>query len=195
MIFQWSGSEDSVDYVGASEDDDKKLQWHDKIMGTPLVPLADWEPPNVVQSIERGARKQPGDAPMSRLVNLISKRASTVLKDIWDRHATLYPLQVVDHKDEELFMVVAHTVLDCIDRTASTGPLQNYGPTPELFAYVEKWVFDESAIGDDDLFVLPDSPTSIFVSEQFKRRVAEAGLEGFCLLSSYWDDDPWISPD
>jgi len=194
MIYRWSSSEKSVDYIGINEEEDAKLDWHDPIMGVPLVKLSVWNPPKVYQSkLGRKKRIDPGDAPMSRVVNLISKRAADELKDIWEEHATLYPLEITDNEDEELFMVVVKTAIDGLDRDKSTGPLHKYGPTPDLFAVVETWVFKEDIIGDADLFVLPDSPYTIYASEEFKQRVSDAELKGFCLKTQFWEENPWIS--
>ena len=126
-------------------------------------------------------------------VNLVSERAAEALSDIWDRHVRLHPVRLEDQPDEKFYMVVVKTTLDCLDRHKSTGPLQKYGPTPDMFATVETWVFDETIVGDNDLFVLPDSATTIYVSEHFKERVSEAELKGFCLKTEFWETDPWIS--
>jgi len=194
MIYRWCGKEKFVHYIGVTEEDDAKLSWHDPIMGLPLVNLPDWNPPRVHQSkLGRKKRIDPGDAPMSRVVNLISRRAADELKDIWERHATLYPLEITDNEDEELFMVVVKSEIDGLDREKSTGRLQKYGPTPDLFATVLTWVFNEDIIGDADLFVLPDSPKIIYASEEFKRRVSEAGLKGFCLKTHFEEINPWVS--
>ena len=58
---------------------------------------------------------------------------------------------------------------------------------------IETWVFDESKLENIDLFVLPDSKTSIYVSEEFKRRVVEAGLKGFGFKTEFWDENLFIS--
>ncbi len=190
MYYRWSAPEDAVDFVGSTESDDRWLLWHDPLLGEPLPDLEDWTPPQVVC---RGARRVNTDAPMSRLVNLVSAKAAEVLSDIWSRHAILYPLVTADASDDSFFMVVVKTQLDCIDRQKSQGPLQKYGSTPDLFANVESWVFDTGIIGDADAFVLPDSSTTVYVSERFKNRVVESGLRGFCLKTRFWEEDPWVS--
>jgi hypothetical protein len=54
-------------------------------------------------------------------------------------------------------------------------------------------VFRQEEIGGADMFTLPDSSTTIYVSDKFKARVIDAGLKGFCFKTHFWDDNPFIS--
>jgi hypothetical protein len=197
QIYKWSSAEKIAEYLGKDPADEEKINWFDSIMGIPLVALDEWKPPVLEQYLgenkKRKSLKLIGDAPVSGPVIIISELAANALRDIWDRHAVLYPVILSDDKEHNYYMVVVQTVLDCLDREKSTGPKQKYGPTPDLFASVETWVFDEGCIGDVDLFVLPDSKTAAFVSERFRQRVIKAGLKGFCLKKEFWEEDPWVS--
>ncbi len=194
MIYKWSSSEKSAGYIGKSECDDKKVKWYNQILGTPLISLDDWSPPLLVQFLGKESTRLKElnpvtDSVSSSLVHIISQRAVDELKDIWLRHALLYPVKLEDRKGENFYMVVVNTVLDCLDREKSRGPLNKYGSKRGLFAYVEEWVFDEDCLGDADLFVIPDSATITYVSDRFKQRVIDAELKSFCLKTHYWEDE------
>lgn len=198
QIYKWSGPERAADYGGVSKADKEKVRWFNAILGIPLVPLDEWVPPVLEQYLGENPRpnvrlRPIGDAPMSGTVNLISEHAAEALRDIWDRHALLYPVILDDDREHQYYMVVVQTVLDCLDREKSTGRKQKYGPTPELFAYVDNWVFDEGCLGDADLFVLPDSNTTPYVTERFRQRVIDAGLKGFCLKKEFNEFNSWVS--
>lgn len=195
-IFNWWASENGAEFTGVSDLDRRKIRWYDKTIGDPLPRLVDWVPPTLTQYRGgNGKRKLRPilDSASSASLNIVSTRARVELQDIWDRHVLLYPVILDQDQDNEFFVVVVKTTLDCLDRAHSSGPLQKYGPTPELFASVHTWEFDDECVGGADIFTIPDSSTNIFVSERFKRRVAESGLKGFCLRNTFWDESPWIS--
>ena len=195
--YEWSGHSGYAGYVGKSPNDERRLLWYDDLLGAPLVELREWSPPTVVQYLgdDRKKRKPApiGDAPRSSQLNMVSQAGASALADIFARHAKLYPVILDDASDAPYFMVIPTTEIDCIDREQSTGKLAKYGPNPHMFAVVEEWVFRENEIGEADMFVLPDSPTTTYVSERFKQRVIEAGLKGFCLKRYFWEEDPFIS--
>ena len=193
QIYNWCGGESTAEYTGMTEQSTRAIRWCAGDLGDPLPPTSNWRAPSLTQYRGANGKRKPRpvtDCVVSGPVNFVSEKAVRSLNDIWDRHTNLYPVQLED-SGTNYFMVVVTTVLDCIDRENSTGPLQKYGPTPELFASVHTWQFDEDCVGEADLFVLPDSPTNIFVSDRFKERVADSGLTGFTLRSSFWDPSPW----
>ena len=136
------------------------------------------------------------DAVSTGGIHLISQKAADALHDIWDKHATLYPVLLEDKPEEPYYMVVVHTVIDCLDREQSIG----YKALEETergqkgyFDMVTEWVMREEEIGDNELFVLPDKKTTIYTTEAFKQRVLQAGLMGFCFVRYFDDDKPFIS--
>ena len=137
------------------------------------------------------------DVVSSAGIHLISQKAADALHDIWDKHATLYPVLLEDKPEEPYYMVVVHTVIDCLDREKSIG----YKALEETergqkgyFDMVTEWVMREEEIGDNELFVLSDKKTTIYTTEAFKQRVLQAGLTGFGFAKTrYFDDEPFIS--
>ncbi|WP_367178559.1 DUF1629 domain-containing protein, partial [uncultured Moraxella sp.] len=97
--------------------------------------------------------------------------------------------------DEPYYMVVVHTVIDCIDREKSVGTVNEFEGDERqgYFDCIYEWVFREDEIGDNLMFVLPDEPAIIYVTEQFKQRVVDAGLSGFGFVKRLFDDKAFIS--
>lgn len=185
-----------ADYGGVSENDEEKLQWYDPIMGVPLpASMDDWVPPHLAQYLVEGKKKPLviGDSPSSGAMHLVSKKAAELLSDIFEKHAKLYPVKLKDAPNEDYYMVVVTTEVSCLDRQKSTGFKLSTVGDPELFSPIHTWAFDESKLRGIDLFTTKDSKTITFVSESFKQRVIDAGLQGFEFRKEFWDEDPFIS--
>jgi len=182
-IYEWSNTNLAyAGYLGISEEDEEKMQWYDELMGVPLVSLEEWTPPILEQYLGDGKKKRKlgivGDSPSSGMIKLISERAAKALSDIFEKHALLYPVVLKDVPNEKFYMVVVKTIIEnALDRDAR----------------IEKWTFNEENLNDIDMFSLPDSKTSIYVSEEFKTRVVEAELTGFGFKTEFWDENPFIS--
>ncbi len=101
------------------------------------------------------------------------------------RHALLYPI-FLDDVSGNFYILHATTLLDCLDRDASTFDRSGCG--------VRKWVFKEESVGDADFFWLT-APYQHrpFVSERFKKRVHAARLKGFRFKKEFLDFKPWVS--
>lgn len=199
MFYKWfNPSLSYAGYLAASEDDEERMQWYDPLMGVPLpTSMNEWEPPLLEQYLGDGKKKRkPGvidDSPSSGVVHLVSGKAANALSDIFEKHAKLYPVKLKDAPNEDFYMVVVTTEIDCLDRENSAGKKSGYEKKPEYFSTIETWVFDESKLEGVDLFVLPDSKTTCYVSEQFKQRVLDSGLKGFGFVKEFWDEEPLIS--
>ena len=201
MIYQWTSAPylKYAGYIGKTEEDAEAIRWYSPILGKPLPPLSQWKTPTLVQYIgDRRIRKPRiiADAVSTAGTHLISQKAADALHDIWDKHATLYPVLLEDKPEEPYYMVVVHTLIDCLDREKSIG----YKALEETargqkgyFDTVTEWVMREEEIGDNELFVLPDSDTEIYTTEAFKQRVLQAGLTGYCFVRYFDDDEPFIS--
>ena len=201
MIYHWFNPLylKYAEYEGKTEEDEAAISWDSPILGTPLPPLSQWKTPTLVQYIgDRRIRKPRiiADAVSTGGIHLISQKAADALHDIWDKHATLYPVLLEDKPEEPYYMVVVHTVIDCLDREKSIGS-KAFEETERgqkgYFDSLGEWVMREEEIGDNELFVLPDSNTEIYTTEAFKQRVLQAGLRGFGFVRYSYDDDPFIS--
>ena len=202
MIYQWFNPLylKYAEYGGKTEEDEAAISWDSPILGTPLPPLSQWKTPTLVQYIgDRRIRKPRiiADAVSTGGIHLISQKAADALHDIWDKHATLYPVLLEDKPEEPYYMVVMHTVIDCLEREQSIGSKaldETERGQKGYFDTVTEWVMREEEIGDNELFVLPDSDTEIYTTEAFKQRVLQAGLTGFGFAKTrYFDDEPFIS--
>lgn len=201
MIYEWSNTSlKYAQYGGMTEEDEGAITWYSPVLGTPLPPLSKWKIPTLTQYIGNGDKKSSriiADCVSSASIHLISQKAVDLLKDIWDKHATLYPVILDDKPDEYYYMVVVHTVIDCLDRANSIGSKYNEETEKGKKGYfnsITEWFMREEEIGDNDLFVLPDSPTAIYVTEHLKQRIIEANLTGFGFCKTkYFDDEPFIS--
>ena len=202
MIYQWFNPLylKYAEYGGKTEEDEAAISWNSPALGKPLPPLSQWKTPTLVQYIgDRRIRKPRiiADAVSTAGIHLISQKAADALHDIWDKHATLYPVLLEDKPEEPYYMVVMHTVIDCLDREQSIGSKaleETERGQKGYFDSLGEWVMREEEIGDNELFVLPDSDTEIYTTEAFKQRVLQAGLTGFGFAKTrYFDDEPFIS--
>ena len=201
MIYQWTSAPylKYASYLGKTEEDESAIAWNSPALGTPLPPLSPWKTPTLVQYIgDRRIRKPRiiADVVSSARIHLISPKAADALHDIWDKHATLYPVLLEDKPEEPYYMVVVHTVIDCLDREKSIGSKaleETERGQKGYFDSLGEWVMREEEIGDNELFVLPDSNTAIYTTEAFKQRVLQAGLTGFGFVRYSYDDEPFIS--
>lgn len=197
MIYLWlNSSSNYAGYIGKTEEDDAAVTWYSPVLGKPLPSLKEWQTPVLKQYL--GNRKKPGivaDCIQSASQVIISQKAVDALSDIWDKHATLYPVILEDRPDEPYYMVVVHTVIDCIDREKSVGTINDFEDDERCgyFDLIREWVFREEEIGDNLMFVLPDNPATIYVTEQFKQRIVDAGLSGFGFRKTFFDETPFIS--
>ena len=201
MIYHWTSAPylKYAEYGGETEEDEAAISWNSPALGKPLPPLSQWKTPTLVQYIgDRRIRKPRiiADAVSTGGIHLISQKAADALHDIWDKHATLYPVLLEDKPEEPYYMVVVHTVIDCLDREKSIGSKaleETERGQKGYFDSLGEWVMREEEIGDNELFVLPDSNTAIYTTEAFKQRVLQAGLTGFCFVRYFYDDKPFIS--
>ena len=191
-VFLWRSSGKYAEYSGKTEEDDRKIAWNVLGVGDPLPPLSEWKTPLLTQYLGEKGKRRPrkiGDSPTAGSPTLISQKAADALRDIWDRHAILYPVRLDDAPGEMYYMVVVKTVLDCLDESASRVAKDHKGRIRVIY----DWVFKDGCLDDSDLFHLPYNKISCYASERFKARVIEAGLKGFAFHTHFWDSKPFTS--
>ncbi|MBN8211520.1 MAG: hypothetical protein J0M09_01210 [Xanthomonadales bacterium] len=103
---------------------------------------------------------------------VMRKAAVDALRDILENNGEILPLQTDD--GIELFVFNAQTI-DALDESKSNIMRL---PNTNRIMLVKSPVFFENAIKDLDLFRLPHRASSTYVSDQFVKRVKEAGLRG-----------------
>lgn len=196
MIYKWfNPSLKYAEYGGKTEQDNERILWDSPVLGKPLPPLEQWTTPTLVQYLNGRKKLKKVTDCVGGSKNFINQKAVDALSDIWDKHATLYPVILEDRPDEPYYMVVVHTVIDCIDREQSVGTINEFEDDERCgyFDLIREWVFREEEIGDNLMFVLPDNPAIIYVTEQFKQRVVDAGLKGFGFRKAFFDETAFIS--
>lgn len=199
MIYKWFNPNlKYADYGGKTEADQASITWESFILGVPLPPLEQWKTPTLEQYLNgRKKLRLVADCVKSGSHHLINQKSVDALADIWEKHATLYPVILEDKPNEPYYMVVIKTVIDCIDREKSIGALSEFDEdkkSKNYFDCVYQWVFREGEIEDNALFVLPDNPIAVYATEEFKQRVIQAGLTGFGFIKSMFDEEkPFIS--
>ena len=191
-VFSWWSSDKYAEYSGKTEEDDRKISWDVPGVGDPLPPLSEWKTPLLTQYLGEKGKRRPrkiGDSLTAGSPTLISQKAADALRDIWDRHAILYPVRLDDAPGEMYYMVVVKTVLDCLDESASRVAKDHKGRIRTIY----DWVFKDGCLDDSDLFRLPYNEAIYYVSERFKARVIEAGLRGFVFKTHFWERNPFTS--
>jgi hypothetical protein len=132
-----------------------------------------WQPPHVqrVRPTKRSGNK-PADLP-SRVDELIMRRpAMEALRDVLDAYGEVLPLATDD--GVELFVHNVCVVLDALDKERT-----EFHPVPETtIVWVQKPVFIESAIGDVEMFRVPEDPLRVYYTERFVQRVKTLKLKG-----------------
>ena len=191
-VFLWRSSGKYAEYSGKTEEDDRKIAWNVLGVGDPLPPLSEWKTPLLTQYLGEKGKRRPrkiGDSPTAGSPTLISQKAADALRDIWERHAILYPVCLDDAPGVMYYMVIVKTVLDCLDESASRVAKDHKGRIRTIY----DWVFKDGCLDDSDLFHLPYNKRAYYVSERFKARVIEAGLKGFAFHTHFWDSKPFTS--
>ena len=191
-VFLWRSSGKYAEYSGKTEEDDRKIAWNVPGVGDPLPPLSEWKTPLLTQYLGEKGKRRPrkiGDSPTAGSPTLISQKAADALRDIWERHAILYPVCLDDAPGVMYYMVIVKTVLDCLDESASRVAKDHKGRIRTIY----DWVFKDGCLDDSDLFHLPYNKRAYYASERFKARVIEAGLKGFAFHTHFWDSKPFTS--
>ena len=103
---------------------------------------------------------------------ILSECAYIVLKDILDTRGELLPVQAPVSGYTGYHML--RSIGDSIDLDKSIYTRYDSGNI-----MLRKPVFFAHKVQDEPIFVIPEAPTSIYVSDQFKRQVEANALTGF----------------
>ncbi len=132
-----------------------------------------WVPPLVERgrATKRSSNK-PADLPYAHGAFLLRRSAVEALKDVLEAHGELLPVATED--GVELFVhnvLGTRNVLD-MERT------EMHHVEGTSIVYVRTPVFIESAIGDIEIFRVPEEPRRVFYTDRFVARVKAAKLKG-----------------
>jgi len=102
-------------------------------------------------------------------------------------HGTLIPVELADREDGQFHYFWSTRVVDCLDQERTTwiqpGLLRNA-------------VFDDSRLGDAELFTVPEDQRfqfSLFLRESMLAKIKKARLKGFLVKRGDPDPKPWKS--
>ncbi|WP_340400343.1 suppressor of fused domain protein [Paenibacillus sp. FSL H8-0079] len=120
---------------------------------------------------------------------VINARAIEALKDYLVNKVELLP---VEYNNEEYYVMNVINILDCIDKNSSIA--DKYGGFKN-YIFIEEEINNEHIFKtisyDYELTELPIISSQTFVSDEFKQRVEEAGLQGFRFRLA-WSSEPEV---
>ncbi|WP_339848480.1 suppressor of fused domain protein [Paenibacillus sp. FSL W7-1088] len=126
----------------------------------------------------------------SQVTDLVLKeRAANILSDLLEDKVELLP---VHHNKEKYYVMNILNILDCVDIDQSI---------PSKYGGFKNFVFEENEIQNQHIFKTlsynyeiqnePFISSQTFVSDEFKQRVEEAGLQGFRFRLA-WSSEPEV---
>lgn len=181
----WELSEDVNNYEDITLFENQKSKWlelNDMFVGKSL--LDTWKPLKV-KLIEHNGDLKRGDILYFTLgVSILSNKAVNALQDFWIKgKVELLPL-IYDLQDVVLMNVL--NIVDCINMNKSE--IRRFTDSDKIKA-ISKYVFIPERVQNQHIFKIAQRPHGrIFVSDEFKNRVIESGLEGFKFIE-VWDSE------
>jgi hypothetical protein len=132
-----------------------------------------WVPPLVERgpATKRSGNK-PADLPYAHVAFLLRRSAVEALKDVLEAHGELLPVATED--GVELFVHNALGTRNVLDMERT----EMHHVEGTSIVYIKKPAFIESAIGDAEIFRVPEEPREVFYTDRFVARVKAAKLKG-----------------
>ena len=113
----------------------------------------------------------------------VNKRAVEVLSDLIEGQVEFLPLIAAD---EEWYLLYTTNVVDAVDFSKSDV---TFFPNSQRIMCIDKPVFFEKQLKGNHIFKIPQLKlSSLFVSDEFRQRVMEAGLMGI-KFELVWDSE------
>lgn len=134
--------------------------------------------------IEHGGKLKRGDMPyLSPGVPVFSVKAIDALKDYLNNNAEIMEVEC-DISDFKIINII--NVISCLDHERSEI---KYYPNSERIMRIKKYFFNKEKVAKEHIFKIIEQPRAIiFVSDDFRNRVIESGLEGFKFVE-IWDSE------
>lgn len=162
-------------------DNDKWIEFGDLFIGNPLENI--WEPMNLQLIPHSGILKR-GDMPyLSPGVPVFSKRAKEVLTNMLSGNVEILD---VAYEPQELYIVNVINLLEVINTEKSIIKYLSDGK--RILRFI-KYAFIADKLKDQHIFKIVEQPRAdVFVSDEFRNKVIESGLEGFKFVE-VWDSE------
>lgn len=199
-VYKWIESKQYACYMTTNLKDEKKMLW--KVDDEPAPSRKQWNPITLEQYLgyslfdEELNLKTIGDNPHCPYgLQLISHKAKEALTDIWEEYTNLYPVILKD-TSEPFYIVVPKLHIDCLDKKKSEIMYSKHDNTPSLLI---NWSIINAKLEDAPIFsidfgkIIETDFDSYFITDNFKNRVIDADLEGFCFIESMSEAKPFIS--
>jgi hypothetical protein len=144
---------------------------------------SNWERLKLKQ-IEHGGNLKKGDMPyLSPGVPVFSIKAIDTLKHYLNNNAEILDIEC-DIGDYKIINII--NLISCLDYEMSEI---KYYPNSERIMRIKKYVFDKEKVVNEHIFKIIEQPrATIFVSDEFRDKVIESGLEGFKFIE-VWDSE------
>ncbi|AYE33971.1 imm11 family protein [Clostridium septicum] len=180
----WSLEEDVNHYEHITLDDRNNLNWidfGDMFNGKSLKD--NWTPIRVCL-IEHGGKLKKGDMPyLSPGKPIFSKSAVTILKDLLEGYAEILP---IEYDLQELFIINVTNHIEAINYEKSDVEYMRDG---KRILSVNKYYFKIEVVKKQHIFKIVNQLNgTVFVSDDFRNRVIEGGLQGFKFVE-VWDSE------
>ncbi|TCS34399.1 imm11 family protein [Reinekea marinisedimentorum] len=200
QIYKLSGNDNLPECAGKTKSDEEALSWFHPLLGKPLPSISEWVPTTLVPSSSEASKNKNwtySSMLTSTPLFFLSSSSVELLNPFLNGQIDLYPVTFEDDLSQKYFMLKVNNELpaESLDREHSIGDPVKYGPKANLglLSPIYNWKFREELVKGHDIFTLPDSNTTIYVSSRFKDAVLESGLTGFCFKHEYIDENPILT--
>lgn len=134
--------------------------------------------------IEHGEKLKKGDMPyLSPGVPVFSIKAISTLQQYLNNNAETLDIEC-DIGNYKIINII--NVMSCLDHERSEI---KYYPNSQRIMRIKKYVFNKEKVKNEHIFKIIEQPrATIFVSDEFRNKVIESGLEGFKFVE-VWDSE------
>lgn len=160
---------------------DKWIEFGDMFNNKSLKDI--WKPLKV-RLIEHGNKLKRGDMPyLSPGKPVFTERAINILRELLDENVEFLPL---DYTLQKLVLLNVTNRIDAIDYEKADI---KFMPDGKRILRFKKYAFIERKIINQHIFKIVEQPRAdVFVSDEFRNKVIESGLEGFKFIE-VWDSE------
>lgn len=178
-IWKLETDANNYDYFTIPNDEERKKVLFDYCFDGRHI--ADRWKPIKVEVIEESKRSDTPTFGGGRPV--LSENAVLILGDLIKGVTEILPL---DYSKEKYYVINVVDVVDCIDYEKTKCKM--FENSNRVMRFIE-YAFKANAVKGKHIFKIPEHPKSeVFISDEFRDRVLNNGLEGFAFLE-LWDSE------